>query len=494
MSVPYGSVSVASFEDLQKRFGNRFAGAGFGALESGTMVVVPSLTFPSVELRKISGIVYYEERLLCLALLLRNEDLRIVYVTSMPVDPAIVDYYLRWLPDAPSARERLTFVVLNDPEPVSLSEKLRVNLDALDDIKRQVGDTTNAFIVPFNMTSLERWIAERLEAPVYGINPEQVALGTKTGSRLVAREAGVPVLPGAEDLRSVSEVEKAVIALGAQEPSVRSIVIKLNTGFSGQGNAIIDLAHVTSPIQDTPTTFCAETESWATYTDKITSEGAVIEALVQEPGTLSPSVQLRVGPHGEIEVLSTHDQILGGPDGQVYLGCRFPAQPRYREKIRDAGLKVAALLAQQGVIGPFGIDFVVPPGNGETEVYLSEINLRMGGTTHPMIMARNLTRARYDAVSDELISEGRVLHYVSSDNIKSSSYVGMTPQDAIDAVDDAGLAFDPLTNTGAVLHLLGAIREHGKLGSLCLADSPAQAQELYNSVIEALDDASARRG
>jgi hypothetical protein len=494
MSVPYGAVSIESFEDLQKQFGGRFAQMGFGAIESGTMVVLPSITFPTVELRKITGIVFYEERLLCLALLLRNENLRVVYVTSMPIDPAIVDYYLRWLPDVPSARKRLTFVELNDPEPGALAEKLRSNPDVLDAIKQHVGDTTDTFIVPFNMTSVERWVAENIGAPVYGINPEQVALGTKTGSRLIAREAGVPVLPGAEDLRSAAEVEKAIIELRSQEPSVRSVVIKLNNGFSGQGNAIVDLAHVSSPIQDTPTIFCAETETWATYADKIAAEGAVVEALAQESGTVSPSVQLRVGPHGEIEVLSTHDQILGGPDDQVYIGCRFPAQPRYREAIRDAGLKVGALLAQHGVIGPFGMDFVVPPRDSEPEVYLTEINLRMGGTTHPMIMARNLTRARYDTVSDELISEGRPVHYVSSDNIKSSSYAGMTPQDAIDAVDAAGLAFDPLTNTGAVLHLLGAIREHGKLGTLCLADSPAQAQDLYNSVIAALDDASARRG
>src|ERR671914_3125271 len=107
ISVPYGAVSLASFEDLQKRFDGRFADKGFAAIESGTMVVLPSITFPSVELKKIAGIVLYEERLLCLTLLLRNEELRIVYVTSMPVEQAIVDYYLRWLPDVPTARDRL---------------------------------------------------------------------------------------------------------------------------------------------------------------------------------------------------------------------------------------------------------------------------------------------------------------------------------------------------------------------------------------------------
>ena len=43
----------------------------------------------------------------------------------------------------------------------------------------------------------------------------------------------------------------------------------------------------------------------------------------------SPSAQLRVTPLGKVELLSTHDQMLGGPSGQTYLGCRFPANLEY---------------------------------------------------------------------------------------------------------------------------------------------------------------------
>ena len=28
--------------------------------------------------------------------------------------------------------------------------------------------------------------------------------------------------------------------------------------------------------------------------------------------------------------ISTHDQILGGDSGQIYLGCSFPARDDYR--------------------------------------------------------------------------------------------------------------------------------------------------------------------
>ena len=43
---------------------------------------------------------------------------------------------------------------------------------------------------------------------------------------------------------------------------------------------------------------------------------------------------MRVTPLGQLEVLSTHDQLLGGPSGQSYLGCIFPADPGTRRRSR----------------------------------------------------------------------------------------------------------------------------------------------------------------
>ena len=64
-------------------------------LDRGTIVVLPSATFPEAELRKIVGIQHYEERLLCTTLRLANPEQRIVYITSLPLDEAIIEYYLR---------------------------------------------------------------------------------------------------------------------------------------------------------------------------------------------------------------------------------------------------------------------------------------------------------------------------------------------------------------------------------------------------------------
>jgi hypothetical protein len=471
----------ASFEERQEALAARLGSGGPTDMTTGTLVVLPSITFPEEELRKIIGIQYYEERLLFLLLLLRNPDLRLVFVTSFRVEEPIIDYYLSFIPPESRPGDRLYLIALWDPQQNALSEKLLARPDALD---RMAALANNACLLTFNVTDLERKVAERTGIPLYGCPPELIQLGFKSGSRKVAREAGVPVLPGAEDLYSVEQVGAALQEL--KEAGVQSAVIKLNEGFSGQGNAIVDLDRLCAPLTDTPTGFCASEESWPTFSRKIAEGGAIVEQLARGQQVISPSVQMRIAPDGSCEVVSTHDQILGGPDDQVYLGCRFPASADYRLQIQELGERVAKVLSSKGVVGPFGIDFVIVPGPEGYETYLTEINLRMGGTTHPFLMTKLVTGGTYDAVSGELKVEGRSKHYVSTDNLKSDGYVGLLPEQVISALDKEGLGYDPATKTGTTLHLLGALRKHGKLGIVCIADSAEEADRMYERVLEVL--------
>jgi hypothetical protein len=470
-----------TFEERQRAFVERMGERSVSDLDSGTIVVLPSTTFPSVELRKITGIARYEERLLFLTLLLRSPSLRMVYVTSMPIDPVVIDYYLRFLDDPAGARARLSLVSVGDPSPRALSEKLVER----PDVVRQVADAVGGdecYLLPFNVTPLERQLADQLDMPLYGAPPELARLGSKTGSRQVARRAGVRVFDGAEDLRSLEAVAAAIADVRRRRPAAEAVVVKLNDGFSGQGNAIIELEDLTSPLTASPTTFCADDESWPSFEAKIPAGGAVVEELRRGHGVTSPSVQLRIAPNGAVEVVSTHDQVLGGPDQQVYLGCRFPAREDYRMAIQADAERVASVLAAEGVMGSFGVDFIVIPGTSGPEVYLSEINLRMGGTTHPFWMARLATGGLYDREGGELVVGGRAKCYVATDNLKSPRLAGRTPAEIIATVDAAGLAFDRARATGATLHLLGAVQEHGKLGMTAIADSMDEAEQLFAAV------------
>ena len=472
---------------------DQFGSAALTELRAATIVVLPSITFPSSALRKIIGIERYEERLLCFALLLREPTLEIVYPTSMPIDPAIVDYYLSFLDDPDSARRRLHQVSLGDPAPRALSAKLLERPEALAQIKAAVRDPDRALILPFNVTALEAEIEMKLEIPMLGPHPDLISFGTKSGARAIADAAVVPILDGDGDLQSLEDVAKALHELRVESPPGAAAVIKLNNGFSGQGNAIVDLHSLSDPLDQSPTVFCASEESWPSYAQKIEEEGAIVERLLRGPGVVSPSVQVRITPDGTSRIISTHDQILGGPDDQVYLGCRFPAATAYRTEISAHALAIARELSARGVIGWFGMDFVIAPGNGDRDIFLSEINLRLGGTTHPFVMAQLVTGGTYDQTSGRLIVDGAECSYVATDNLKSPNYLGMSPQRAIAAVRDARLAYDSSTRSGVLLHLLGALEPYGKLGLLCIAASQSAAESLHEEAISALDR-TAKRG
>ncbi len=481
------ALAIAFSDTTRKALISRLGPGSASDLTSGTLVVVPSITFPATELRKIVGIQYYEERLLFLLLLLKHPELRVVFVTSLRIEEPIVDYYLRFVPEEVDAGHRLYPIALWDPAPDALTGKLLQKDWALDRIKELA---TDGMLLTFNVTELEAQLAERVDIPLYGCPPDLVWLGSKSGSRKVARDADVPVMPGAEDLFSIEDIEVAITRIKQEAPDASACVIKLNNGFSGQGNCIIELDGAEQPLVESNHRFCAGEEDWDSFAGKIAEEGAIVEVLSRVEGLVSPSAQLRIGPDGSYEILSTHDQILGGPDDQVYLGCRFPARENYRLEIQEFGSRVAKVLASKGVIGSFGIDFLVTPAN---EIYLSEINLRMGGTTHPFLMMKFATGGVYESDTGDLIVDGSPRYYVSTDNLKSDSYKNIEPQTLIEAVDRAGLGFDPATKTGVTLHLLGAIKRFGKVGCVCISESREGAEDLYERFTEVLSTSSAAR-
>ena len=474
------------FDALQERL-SALGGRALSDLDRGCIVVLPSITFPVEELRKIVGIGRYEERLLCLLLLLDKPELEMVFVTSLAVDPAVIDYYLSFLGDPTGARRRLKLVALEDPNPKPLSEKLLAAPGKMEELRRAV-EGTDAYLLPFNVTAAERAIATELGTPLYGPRPGLAYAGSKSGSRHVAREAGVEVLPGSEDIHSLAALDSAVEDLRAKHPDIADVVVKLNYGFSGQGNVVVSLDGWSGSVVDSPTVFCAAEESWDSFLPKIERDGGIVEEMVRDATMVSPSVQLRIAPDGSVEIVSTHDQILGGPDDQVYLGCRFPARRDYRGEIQQAGERVGKILAAKGVVGSFGIDLLVRRHRDRLEVYLSEINLRLGGTSHPFYMARFATGGSYDTATGELLVDGNPRSYLATDNLKSESYKGLGAARLVKELARRDLAFDRRSRTGVTLHLLGALTEHGKLGATCIAGSAEAAEDLYADFVATLDE------
>lgn len=460
-------------------------------LDEGTIIVLPSISFPPQELSKIVAIQHYEERMLCLLLLLKNPKLRMLFVSSVRVPEPIVDYYLGHLDDPSDAGDRLFVLSLNDPTPRALTEKVLEDPYAPKRIAELGAATEQSYILPFNVSRLEVRLSEMTRVPLYGPPLDRVPLGSKSGSRRVAKRAGVPVLPGAEDVYDLKALQHELERLREENPGASAAVVKLNDGFSGQGNAVVRLDGLGEIATDAQTVFCASEESWQTYAAKVEQGGAVVELLMRDPRPASPSVQMRILPDGTQEIVSTHDQLLGGPDDQVYLGCRFPADASYRELIQDHSRNIAKVLASEGVIGSFAMDYIVTM---QREVYLSEINLRMGGTTHPFLMARYASQGHYDEVSGELVTDRGPRCYVATDNLKDERYLGLDPAEVIAAVRAEGIAFDRQTQTGVLVHLLGALRGYGKVGATCIGESFTDADGLYAAFVGLLDELATSRG
>ena len=265
-----------------------------------------------------------------------------IYVTSQTIAPEIVEYYLDLLPGVPAshARRRLFLVAPLDGSARPLSQKLLDRPDTLDRIRSLVIDPERAHLVPFNTTDLERDLSLALGIPMYGADPRFLPFGTKSGARRIFAEVGAPHPLGVENLTGVEDLENAIIHLRGQKPSIAQVMVKLNEGVSGEGNALVTLdalppagdAGERAAVRDRLRAMTLELPglTYDRYTATLLSRGGIVEERITGTDFRSPSVQLRVTPLGKVELLSTHDQVLGGPTGQSYLGCAFPAEHRVR--------------------------------------------------------------------------------------------------------------------------------------------------------------------
>jgi len=491
------------FEELQRKLVPLWKSIERLNQDEQTIVVVPSLTVDTA-IEQGSELQAYEERFLFLLFLLRQPRARMVYVTSQAINPSVVDYYLDLLPGVISshARKRLFLVAPLDGSARPLSEKVLERPRLLRRIRELIVDPDRAHLVPYNTTDLERRLAVELGIPMYGADPKFFPLGTKTGCRRLFAEEGIPHPVGREGLSSLADAVAAIVELRGEQPRLRQVLLKLNEGVSGEGNALVDLAGLPEPgsaeearaVEERIRAMRFETAGAAfeSYLAKLEQRGAVVEERIVGEELRSPSVQLRVTPLGRVELLSTHDQLLGGPSGQSYLGCVFPADASYAAAITREAAKIGERVAREGVIGRFALDFVTVRRDGRWEPYAIELNLRKGGTTHPFLTLQFLTDGAYDSETAVFTApSGRQKCFVASDHVENDAYRGLTPDDLFDIVARRGLHFDQSRQTGVVFHMLAALAEHGRVGLTAVGDSHEEADEVYRRALAVLDEEAA---
>jgi hypothetical protein len=236
---------AAAFEQLKGRLAPLWAALfpkdNQGYDQPYTSVVVPSDGRPG---DPATSSTHLEERLLFFLIRLRNAQARLVYVTSQPIHPIVVEYYLELLAGIPAvhARSRLTLLSAYDHSPRPLTQKILERPRLLERIRVAIPDKARAYLTVCDATPLERRLAVLLGIPMNALDPGLRSLATVEGSRAVFDEAGVPGdEPGAGAAERTPSVELRINPRG--ETILSSTHELLRSGAEPAGAACLFPAH-----------------------------------------------------------------------------------------------------------------------------------------------------------------------------------------------------------------------------------------------------------
>ncbi|CAE7383331.1 besA [Symbiodinium pilosum] len=476
------------------------------------LVVVSSLSLDWKELAKIPGVSNYELRLLWHLFFLRSNTMHLVMCTSQYIPDILINYYLRYLPGGVTiedARRRLTTIACNDMTSSSVTTKLIFREHAMQRIRDAI-EPEKAAMTCFNSTDTEKVLAEYIGIPLFGTDTKGAFWGTKTGNRQVFRDAGVQHPDGSYELIYTQEdLCEEILALLKRNPGTKKVMVKLNDSFSGEGNAVLrvdfDLYHALKESDEKARSIiCQRLEkhleyvapglTWDRYYTQFQELGGICELFIEgdHEAKTSPSCQAFLNADGSVRILATHEQML---NGQIYQGCKFPANEKYSADLIALTHKIGQELVRRDVIGYIAVDFVsVLQKDGSYQHWAIEVNVRMGGTTLP-IMTMNflcLEGRLNEKTSEFLATDGKPRYYVASDTVRKKKYKGLVIEDLLNIIERYSAEIEwnkrpGAPETGTIFHLVTCLSELGKCGCVCIGRSREEAQKIFERVQETQD-------
>ena len=336
----------------------------------------------------------------------------------MPIAPAIVEYYLALLPGrhpeprpGPAARSSRS----TTPRPDRSAQKLLERPRLLRQIARarsrtRARPTSSPTTRPSSSATSRSRSASRCTAPTRGCAaraPRPAAAGCSP-RRASATRSGV------EDLHTLDDVVDAAVRdaarSGRRSPQV---IVKLNEGVSGEGNALVDLRGLPAAGDA-----ARAREAVAARLVRCSSSARTTPFEVV-PGQARRTRRHRRGAHRRRRAAQPERAAAGHSRRRRSSCCRrttscsagragratwaaVPRRPRLRARDqRSTPRSIGERLAREGrarAASPSTSSSSATPTDAWTS-YAIELNLRKGGTTHPFLTLQFLTDGRYDAAS-----------------------------------------------------------------------------------------------
>ena len=455
---------------------------------------IPSITIPKDYLGRIPGCLLYEERLLCFLLHLNNPNNKVFYITSMPVSQSIVEYYLSLLTQVSpeEARKRLTMISCYDNSVEPLCQKMLSRPHLMKRLKDMI-DPSRTYMSTYIHTELEEQVALKLGIE-RNLTPIRSQWGTKLGSRQIFKWCEIPHCFGLyELLESAEDLVEGALQLKEDNPALKAVIIKLNEGVDGLGNAIWNLPNTMDAIEITKSLICRDLwprsgDSPRDFLAKVVEYGAIMEEFIEGHAIKTPSAQGIVGVDGTVSLVSTHEQVCVEDQ---YRGCAFPANPMYRLTLQGACVQVGEFLRDRGVRNErFGVDFMAWPRPDNTwELRAIGVNLRHLGTTHPMMTLQLVTYdGRMNQNGDFLLPNGEPRSYFAIDAFTHELLKHLTPDDLLQMIEmfPDWLKFNKATKKGTIFYMMDALASYGSVGIMCIGETTEQAARHFDKVTSIL--------
>ncbi len=424
---------------------------------------------------------------------------RVVIVSGSPISLPERELALTMLNATHAERERIVWLCPESAMPT----KEFVKSDATWATLQSYAQEAHAQNLPITVRSFcaDDWtdgVAAQLGARMFESPPAITAqFGGKFEAKHIFDSVEITTPAWSKTLcRTVEEINAAVTALIASNPSATKLMLKLSdSGWAGGlGNAIIDVAEFKKTGN-----ICAEgvlksAITWKELEEDLGRSGAIIEVMVPDViGT--PSIQCEIRLNGTVKILSTHEQIVD--DLGSYIGCRFPADAAHpgasaiRTQMLEQTRHVAEAMQAQGYHGTFGIDFVA---DRSQKVWALEINARVTGTCHAIGWAKMVLRTKVSQ-EDGLLrgSDGEPRFYHNQRIFGWADYQRLSIDDISENLKGAGLLWDPAKGTGCVPGLVGGLSLCGFMELTAIAKNTEEATAMFTNAKLALDTAAAHK-